>query len=124
MLMKYVGILLLMLAAPLSQALEAEPSATFLAQQTQGLRTLSAELWARPRSGSSVAAMPAVRESVQALLSASTDATLVIRYPGGEEGSLWAEELHVWLIALGVDAELMDVRPGSSEPDQIELFIE
>jgi len=113
-----------MLAAPLSQALEPKPTATFVAQQTQGMRSLSAELWARPRSGDSVAAMPAVRESVQALLSAPADSRLVIRYPGGEEGSLWAEELHVWLISLGVDAELMDLRPGSSEPDQIELFIE
>jgi len=112
-----------MLFALPSQALEAEPTATFLAQGSQNMRSLSAELWARPRSGASVAAMPAVRESVQALLSAPTGSKLVIRYPGGEEGSLWAEELHVWLISLGVDAQLMDLRPGSSEPDQIELFI-
>ena len=107
-----------------SQVLHAEPTVTFLAQGQQGLRTLSAELWARPRSGAAVAAMPAVRESVQDLLSAPAEAKLVIRYPGGEEGNLWAEELHVWLISLGIDANLMDLRPGSSEPDQIELYIE
>jgi len=113
-----------MLVALSSMALETKPTATFLMQANQELRTLSAELWARPRSGASVAAMAAVRESVQDLLSAPAGSTLVIRYPGGEEGSLWAEELHVWLISLGVDAELMDLRPGSSEPDQIELYIE
>jgi len=121
--MKYFGIIFLMLLASSSQALE-EPKAILVAQEAQSVRTLSAERWARPRSGESVAAMPAVRESVQALLSAPETSTLVIRYPGGEEGSLWAEELHVWLISLGIDAALMDLRPGSSRSDQIELFIE
>ena len=109
--MKYFTGILLILVSLFSQA-------------QQGIQTLSAELWARPRSGASVAAMPAVKESVQQLLSAPKGASLVIRYPGGEEGSLWAEELHVWLISLGVDSSLMDLRPGSSEPDQIELYIE
>jgi len=109
---------------PLSQVQGVESAATFLAQTQPGLNTLSADLWARPRSGTSVASMPAVRESVKKLLSAPSGSKLVIRYPGGEEGSLWAEELHVWLISLGIDASLMDLRPGSSEPDQIELFIE
>ncbi len=107
-----------------SQALEAEPTVTFLAQAQSGLHTLSAESWARPRSGASVAVMPAVRGAVQELLSAAPASKLVIRYPGGEEGSLWAEELHVWLISLGIDKDLMDLRPGSSEPDQIELYVE
>jgi len=122
--MKYLSSILLLLVAFSSQALEAEPKATFLSQQAQATQSLSAELWARPRSGLSVAAMPAIRESVQALLAAPDNSTLVIRYPGGEEGNLWAEELQVWLISLGIDADKMDLRPGSSEPDQIELYIE
>jgi len=123
--MKNFWPILLLLFALSSQAVEPEPNATFIASSpSTSLRILSADLWARPRSGASVAAMPAVRDSVQALLAAPTEAKLVIRYPGGEEGSLWAEELHVWLISLGIDAGLMDLRPGSAEPDQIELYIE
>lgn len=122
--MKYLSSIVLMLVALSSQAVEAEPNATFLPQHANALRSLSAEVWARPRSGANVAAMPAVRESVQALLEAPDNSTLVIRYPGGEEGNLWAEELQVWLISLGIDADKMDLRPGSSEPDQIELYIE
>jgi len=125
MLMKYCWSLLLLFVAVSSQAAESDPSATFIASSpSTSLQSLSAELWARPRSGASVAAMPPVRESVRALLSAKPGATLVIRYPGGEEGSLWAEELYVWLISLGIDADLMDLRPGSTEPDQIEMYIE
>lgn len=120
--MKYLVTLIFMLVILSSQALQAE--ATFTTKNHQGLRTLSAESWARPRSGASVAMMPAVRAAVQDLLSAPAASKLVIRYPGGEEGSLWAEELHVWLISLGVDAALMELRPGSSESDQIELYIE
>ena len=84
---------------------------------------LDAEMWARPRTGATVAAMPPVRNAVRRLLAAQ-NMRLVIRFPGGEEGSLWAEELHVWLIALGIDTALMDMRPGSAEADQIELFLE
>ena len=122
--MRYFGSILLLFIVASSQAVESVPTATFIESSTPSQQLLSAELWARPRSGASVAAMPAVRESVRTLLAAPTGSKLVIRYPGGEEGSLWAEELHVWLISLGVDAELMDLRPGSAEPDQIELYVE
>jgi len=123
--MKKLWSILLLFVAVLSQAVEPEPTATFISSSPlNSPQLLSAELWARPRSGASVAAMPAVRESVRALLAAPEGAKLVIRYPGGEEGSLWAEELHVWLISLGIDADLMDLTPGSAEPDQIELYIE
>jgi len=87
------------------------------------VEVLGAEMWARPRTGARVAAMPPVKKAVRRLL-ASSDTRLIILYPGGEEGSLWAEELQVWLIALGIDAELIDLRPGSKEVDQIELFLE
>jgi len=117
------SILLLFIMAS-SQAVEPAPTATFIESSSSSPKLLSAELWARPRSGASVAAMPVVRESVQTLLAAPEGSKLVIRYPGGEEGSLWAEELHVWLVSLGIDTELMDLRPGSAEPDQIELYIE
>ena len=124
MAMKVFWLVLLLFVAVSSQAIEPEPTATFIVSPSQtSLQLLSADMWARPRSGASVAAMPAVKASVQALLAAPASAKLVIRYPGGEEGSLWAEELYVWLISLGIDAELMDLVPGSAEPDQIELYI-
>jgi len=122
--MKHFWPILLLLVALPSKAVESEPTVTFIDSSSQtSLQLLSAEVWARPRSGESVAAMPAVKAAVQELLAAPAGDKLVIRYPGGEEGSLWAEELHVWLISLGIDAELMMLIPGSAEPDQIELYI-
>ena len=97
--------------------------ATFETAATEKVAILDAEMWARPRTGASVASMPPVQDVVRRLL-AAPDMRLVIRIPGGEEGSLWAEELHVWLIALGIDAASMDMRPGSARAHQIELFLE
>lgn len=80
---------------------------------------LTAEMWARPRSGGAVLAMPPVRDVVQKLIQTS-GSRLLIRYPGGDEGSIWAEELQGWLISLGIEPTLIEMRPGST-PEQIEL---
>ena len=80
---------------------------------------LTAEMWARPRSGQAVLNMPPVRNVVTKLLKARNH-HLLIRYPGGDEGSIWAEELQSWLIALGIEPALIEKRPGST-PEQIEL---
>ena len=80
---------------------------------------LTAEMWARPRSGKAVLAMPPVRDVVQKLIQTS-GSHLLIRYPGGDEGSIWAEELQGWLISLGIEPTLIEMRPGST-PEQIEL---
>lgn len=80
---------------------------------------LTAEMWARPRSGKAVLAMPPVRDVVQKLIQ-TPGSHLLIRYPGGDEGSIWAEELQSWLISLGIEPTLIEMRPGST-PEQIEL---
>ena len=81
---------------------------------------LDSETWARPRSGSSVSAMPVVRQLVQQWVSAPTQ-RIDIRYPGGEEGVLWASELRDWLVALGIPAEAIIVQAGSPHADQLLL---
>jgi hypothetical protein len=63
--------------------------------------------------------MPPVRAAVQNLVQ-TPDSLLLIRYPGGDEGSIWAEELQGWLISLGIEPTLIEMRPGSI-PEQIEL---
>ncbi len=84
---------------------------------------LSAEQWARPRQGEALVAYPSLRAAVTAL-DATPDAMLQIRYPGGEEGSLWAGELRDWLIALGVPASRIQVQPGTRKPEYIELVVD
>ena len=51
----------------------------------------------------------------------SRNGHILVRYPGGEEGVLWAEELRGWLVALGVTSTQIKVVPGTSRPDVVEL---
>jgi hypothetical protein len=84
---------------------------------------LSADSWSRPRSGDRVAGMEPVRAAV-AQWSLAPDSRILIGYPGGESGALWAEELKDWLVALGVPSASIAVRPGSAQPDALEIRVE
>lgn len=82
------------------------------------------EDWARPRSGEMVAGLPEVREAVQAWLAEEEQARLVIVYPGGESGQLWASEMRGWLVALGVEPDLLETHPGGEDGEVLELRVE
>ena len=79
---------------------------------------LSADSWARPRDGLTVATMAPLPEVVQRW-SRDTTQRLVIQYPGGEEGQLWAFELRSWLVALGVPQNSQELVAGSQQADRI-----
>ena len=101
-------------AAPVSGAITAAPGSK--------VYTLDATLWARPRSGEAVVTLPPVRGAVHELLS-QPGSYLAIRYPGGEEGSLWAEEVRDWLVALGLEPQLLLMQPGLAHDDRVELQV-
>jgi len=83
---------------------------------------ISADEWARPHDGRSVVAMAPLARAVRAL-SARPASVLAIRYPGGEQGSLWAHQLRIWLIALGVPSARIELVPGSRREDALGLRI-
>ena len=105
--MKITAILVLLLISPCLYAETAQ-------------WVLSAEAWARPRDGQSVAGMSPLAEVI-ARWSESEGQRLLIRYPGGEEGLLWAHELRSWLVALGVPLDEQELVAGSHQADRIEL---
>lgn len=84
---------------------------------------LSAQEWAQPRNGYAITQMPSVQASVRQLL-ATPEGVLQIRYPGGDEGSVWAHELKGWLVALGVASDRIELIPGSVAVDVIQLRVE
>ncbi len=84
--------------------------------------TISAEEWARPRSGLSLVQMEPLMATIQALnMEYSTQ--LLIRYPGGEEGALWASELRDWLVSLGIPSGRIEIRPGQSSHENVTLML-
>jgi len=83
---------------------------------------LSAADWARPRSGEVVVGLEPVAEVVHQLMQQPAS-QLIIRFPGGDEGSLWAQELRAWLISLGISSNRIRVVPGSPREDVVELAV-
>ena len=84
---------------------------------------LSAEAWARPRSGAGLVAMAPLADVVRHLQE-NDGQRLFIGYPGGEEGSLWAHELRSWLVALGIPSRRIQLVPGNGRADALELRIQ
>ncbi len=84
--------------------------------------TLSAGEWAVPRDADAVRAMPALREAVQAL-DAQPGARLRLRYPGGDEGTVWVNEVRAWLVSLGVSSARLELVPGAARGDVLALEV-
>ena len=84
--------------------------------------TLSAEQWARPRSGATVAAMMPLAEVV-AMLGSTEEGRLLIRHADDEAGGLWAYELRSWLVALGIPAQRIQLMTGGGSDATLELQI-
>ncbi len=84
---------------------------------------LSTDDWVRPRSGTTVVGFEALRDAVEAWSADGGNGIIEIRYPGGEEGSLWARELTDWLVAFGVPSSHIQAAAGSSGRDRIMLDV-
>ncbi|MDH3221108.1 MAG: hypothetical protein OEO19_16385 [Gammaproteobacteria bacterium] len=97
-------------------------SSVGLAANTTRIFTLSADEWARPRSGDVIPELDAVRAAVS-YWGRDADAILVIRYPGEDTGELWATELRDWLISLGVPSDYIRLVSGVQAADEIKLVV-
>jgi hypothetical protein len=99
----------------------------------ESVQIITAEDWARPRTGESLVRMPALKRTVRDYLEQKSNQKgsqndrhgqrISIRHPRGEEGVLWAEELRGWLIALGIPSADIAVSPQSSRIDAVELAV-
>lgn len=83
---------------------------------------LSQQQWSIPKNVQSILNMSALRVVMPRLLG-NEKQKLVIRYPGGEVGILWASELKGWLVSLGVASERIELQTGSLKPDELQLFV-
>ena len=84
--------------------------------------TLSADQWARPRSGAVIPEFSTIRSAVN-YWSKGPDTLLVIQHPGEDSGELWAAELRDWLISLGVPSDYIRLVAGTQEADEIRLVV-
>ena len=97
----------------------------------ESVQIITAEDWARPRSGESLVRMPALKRTVRDYLDQKRKSSqkdqrgqrISSRHPRGEEGVLWAEELRGWLVALGIPSADITVNPASGRIDAVELAV-
>ena len=83
---------------------------------------LHANEWSVPKKASTILAMPAIQKSM-VKLQRNVNSFLKLKYPGGDEGTLWANELRSWLIALGLSSDRIELVPGSAISTTIELEV-
>ncbi len=83
---------------------------------------LKANEWAVPRQATTLLNMPAIHQTMS-VLSNNPDSYLILKYPGGDEGTLWVNELRSWLIALGLSSRRIETEPGSAISTSITLEV-
>ena len=83
---------------------------------------LSPEFWLAPRSGQAVRDNPQLQATVAAYLQ-SPQARLRLHYQKRDESTAQAEELRGWLIALGIEADRIDLEEDNTvDPIKLEVM--
>lgn len=68
--------------------------------------------WPRSPTGDAVLRLPAVRNTLSTFKE-NGRIHIVIRYPGGDAGKQWADELRGWLVSFGVPLQYLELAPGA-----------
>ena len=79
--------------------------------------------WPERRSGEALLALSPVR-ALLSVFAEEVDQNIIVRYPGGDRGNLWALEFREWLVALGVPSGYVTLEPGSGGPDRLLILLE
>lgn len=83
---------------------------------------LRAETWDISRHGEVLLNVPELSTIVRQWMK-NPQQRIELRYPGGEEGELWVEELKGWLVSLGVPSNVILRSPGSDAGDIINMVL-
>lgn len=83
---------------------------------------LHADEWLLPKQAATILALPAISKSMEQLQK-DASSSLLLKYPGGDEGNLWVNELRSWLITLGLSSKRIELIQGSANSTAIELEI-
>ncbi len=93
-----------------------------LAASDARIFTLSADDWARPRSGAVIPQMAPVKLAID-YWDTSNNAMIRLSHPGEDSGEIWAAELRDWMISLGVPSDYIELSPGLQAQDEIRIVV-
>ena len=114
------GLTLQMLAD--DQTVKIGTAADLHANNTSRVWELHAEQWELTRSGETVLSLPVLNQLINSWLQ-EKDRQIEVRYPGGEEGEFWVQELTDWLVSLGIPSNHIVTIPGSGADDMIKFAL-
>ena len=83
---------------------------------------ISAETWASPRSGLRLLEINPLSETVSAM-NELPHSTLLVAFPATESGTLWANELRDWLVALGVPSTRIQLKENPADDLSLKLSL-
>jgi len=83
---------------------------------------LHAEQWEHARTGESILSLPVLNQLINTWLQ-DKHRKIEVRYPGGEEGEFWVQELTDWLVSLGIPSNHIVIIPGSGADDMIKFAL-
>ena len=81
------------------------------------------EDWPDRRTTKTVLSLPPVKQLLE-LFVEDPRQRVTVRYPGGDKGNAWAQELREWLVALGIPSNYIVLEPGSGGQDRLLLLLE
>ncbi len=93
-----------------------------LAANSLRIFTLSADEWARPRTGEVIPELDALRAAVS-YWDKGTNYAVLIRYPGEDSGEIWASELRDWFISLGIPSDYLLLVSGSRDAEEVTIIV-
>ena len=93
-----------------------------LAANSLRIFTLSADEWARPRTGEIIPEFDALRAAVS-YWDKGTNFAVLIRYPGEDSGEIWASELRDWFISLGIPSDYLLLVSGSRDAEEVTIIV-
>ena len=93
-----------------------------LAANSLRIFTLSADEWARPRTGEVIPDFDALRAAV-GYWDKGANFAMLIRYPGEDSGEIWASELRDWFISLGIPSDYILLVSGSQDADEVTIIV-
>ena len=85
-------------------------------------RFLQSSEWPQPASAGALLGLVPVVETLRDF-EASDDGYLLVRYPGGQDGTTWAETLRDYLVALGVASDRVVLEVGAGRRDALLLQV-
>lgn len=110
----FLPLIVILMISPLQAQSAAQPTLETPAAPA----VIPGEFFLQPRSGARLTRHPELRRAALDWIEGRSQ-RLTIRYPGGEEGVLWARELRDWLVALGIASAHIELLPGTPEADAL-----